>query len=249
MKSVVLKIKPDSGFSHILHIFLTMLLPALLFVLVRIGFVQLAAAVILLSKWRMFAVRLRYWPANIRANAVDLIVGISILIFMVHSGSAAFQLSWAAIYGVWLLAIKPGVNVWTISLQAMLAQLFGIVALFLAWGSAPLLLLVIVSWMICYASARHFFTVFDEQYSSLLSHAWAYFAAAVTWVLGHWLLFYGVLAQPALILTVIGYGLAALYYLDQTDKLSPLLRRQFVFIMIAIVTVVLVFSEWGDKTI
>ena len=66
-------------------------------------------------------------------------------------------------------------------------------------------------------------------------------------MLSHWLLFYGFMAQQALLLGVIGFGLAALYYLEQTDKLSTLIRRQFIFIMIAIVIVVLVFSEWGDK--
>jgi hypothetical protein len=249
MKSVASKIKPASGFSHSVHVMLTLLLPALLFVLVRTDFVQLAVAVILLSKWRMFAVRIRYWPANIRANSVDIIVGLSVLIFMAQTSAASVQLVWAVFYGVWLVLIKPSVQMWVVSVQAMLAQLLGLVALFLAFGSAPLLVLVVGSWMICYSSARHFFTNFDEVYASLLAHSWAYFGAALTWILGHWLLFYGQIAQPALLLTVIGYGLATLYYLDQTDRLSPLLRRQFVFIMVAIVTVVLVFSDWGDKTV
>jgi hypothetical protein len=48
---------------------------------------------------------------------------------------------------------------------------------------------------------------------------------------------------------VLGFGLAAMYYLGERDKLSNLLRRQFVFIMIAIIVVVLVFSDWGDKAI
>jgi hypothetical protein len=56
------------------------------------------------------------------------------------------------------------------------------------------------------------------------------------------------LSQPALLLTVLGVGMGTLYYLDETDRLSLLLRRQFVFIMVAVVVVVLIFSDWGDKT-
>jgi hypothetical protein len=135
------------------------------------------------------------------------------------------------------------------AVQAILAQMFGLMALFLGWGGANLAVIVLGSWVICYIAARHFFTSFDEPYMSLLSHSWGYFAAALTWVLGHWLLFYGVVAQPTLLLTVIGFGLATLYYLDQTDRLSLFLRRQFIFIMVAVIFVVLVFSDWGDKTI
>ncbi len=78
---------------------------------------------------------------------------------------------------------------------------------------------------------------------------WGYSAAALVWLLGHWLLFYGFLAQPVLLLTVIGLGSASLYYLEETDRLSILLRRQVVFIMLAVIVVVLIFSDWGDKVV
>lgn len=246
---MVRNLKPKSGFSHFFHIALNALLPALVFVLIRMHFVQLAIALILLSKWRMFAVRPRYWPANIRANAVDIIVGVSLVIFMSHSASASWQLLWAIAYGAWLILIKPGSSILKVSIQAGIAQLCGFMALFLAWGDAPLGGLVVAAWVMSYLAARHFMSSFDEPHNSLYAHTWGYFASALTWLLGHWLLFYGVLAQPTLLLTVIGFGLAALYYLDHADRLSLLLRRQFVFIMAMIVVVVLVLSDWGDKAI
>jgi hypothetical protein len=249
MKSVASRIKPVSGFSHVFHLVLIVLLPALIYIFIRIRVVELAVAVIILSKWRMFAVRPRYWPANIRANAVDLTVGLSTIVFMMHGNTAAWQLVWAVVYGIWLVFIKPGTSTFMTSLQAMVAQSFGLMALFIGWGGANLAVLVLGSWLICYLAARHFFTSFDEPYTPLLSQSWGYFSAALTWLLGHWLLFYGVIAQPTLLLTVIGFGLATLYYLDQTDRLSLFLRRQFIFIMVAVIFVVLVFSDWGDKAI
>lgn len=243
------KLRPKSGFSHVVHLGLTILLPLILYILVRIDFSLLAALFIVISKWRMFAVRPRYWLANIRANGVDIMVGLSAVVFMSSTSSGIWQLLWVGLYGLWLVFLKPGSSMAKVSLQAVTGQLVGLMALFLAWGDAPTYLLVIMSWIICYLSARHFFTSFDEPYTSLYAHTWAYFAAALAWVLSHWLLFYGLLAQPTLLLTVIGYGLAALYYLEQTDRLSILLRRQFVFIMVAVVVVVLVFSDWVDKAI
>lgn len=240
---------PAKGFAHLVHLILTVMLPTLVFIFVRIHFVQIALTLVILSKWRMFAIRPRHWPANIRANAVDIIVGISAVLFMIHSGSQAFQLVWAVAYGIWLLYLKPGSGTFMVSLQAVLAQLVGLMALFLHFNDAPTAVLVILAWTICYSSARHFFTNFDEPLTGMFSYMWGYFGASLVWLLSHWLLFYGVLAQPTLLLSVLGFGLAALYYLEQTDRLSILIRRQFVFVMIAIIIIVLAFSDWGDKAV
>lgn len=249
MNKIASRIKPKSGFANLVHIGLNALLPALLYVLVRIDFAPLAVALIILSKWRMFAVRPRYWPANIRANAVDIMVGISIVVFMSSTNIGMWQIIWALVYALWLVLLKPKSTTLFVSVQAGFAQLVALMALFLVSGDMPLYLLVVSGWLICYLCARHFFTSFDEPYTQLYSHLWAYFAAALIWVLGHWLLFYNVLAQPTLLLVVIGYGMASMYYLDQTDRLSPMWRKQFILMMVAIVTIVLTFSDWGDKAL
>jgi hypothetical protein len=247
MRPLLSKIKPTGGFSYFFHIALTILLPAAVFIFVRIHFIQLALTIILLSKWRMFAVRPRFWPANIRANSVDLIVGLSLLIFMVHADTQWLQVLWATVYGIWLIFLKPAEETLLVSLQAMVGLLLGLTAIF---GTVkPLYYLVFLSGTICYLAARHFFDNFDEPYAKFLSYVWGYFGASLTWVLGHWLLFYGAIAQPTVILLVIGYGLSALYYFAHFDRLSPLLRRQFIFIMVAIVVVILTFSDWGSKIV
>lgn len=243
------KVKPAQGFSHYFHIGLTTFLPAIIFVLVRIDFVQLALLVIVLSKWRMFVVKPRYWLTNIIANAVDIIVGVSVLVFMDHTSSMAMQLLWALAYSVWLVFIKPGTSTFMVSLQACISQAVGMVGLYVAWVEAPTAGIVIMTWLISYMSARHFFTSFEDEYATFYAHTWAYFSAALVWVLGHWLLFYGVIPQPALLLSVLGFSLAGIYYLDETERLTHLVKRQIMFIMFAVVVVVLVFSDWGDKTI
>lgn len=249
IKPLLSKIKPASGVAYVVHLVLRALLPLLVFVLVRLEFVQLALVVIVLSKWRMFAVRPRFWPAVLRANAVDLMVGISVVLFMTHTAGFAVQLVWAALYGVWLIVIKPAASNLMVALQAGIGQLAGLSALYLAWANGPLYGLVLLTGLICYLAAHHYFDNFDETYTRLLSYMWGYFGAALAWLLGHWLLFYRGVSQPTLLLTAIGVGLATLYYLDYQERLSGTLKRQFIFIMVAVILIVLTFSDWGDKVV
>jgi hypothetical protein len=249
MRPILRNLKPTSGIAHFLHLALVLILPMVVFILVRLDFVQLALSVVVLSKWRMFAVRPRFWPANIRANAVDLMVGLSIVIFMSHSGSMALQLVWTVLYAAWLLVIKPGAGITWVTAQAFLGQLAALSALYLIWKDGPVAGLTILTGLFCFLAARHFLDAFDEPYARMLAYFWGYFGAAMAWLLSHWLLFYHGLAQPTLLLGTLGYGMAVLYYLDHNDKLSTTVRRQFIFIMLAIVLVVLAFSDWGDKVV
>lgn len=249
MRPLIAKIKPANGFSKAVYIVFNVALPLVVFALVRTSFVQLALAIILLSKWRMFAVRPRFWLVNFRANAVDIIVSISFLIFMVNSDSQLMQLVWTVAYVGWLVILKPASDSLLISMQALIGLACGLMALFIGWDAGPLYGLVFLTGLICYLSAHHFFDSFDEPYAKLLSYAWGYFGASLVWVLGHWLLYYGIVAQPVLLLVAIGFGLATLYYLDHHERLSRAVRRQFIFIMLAIILIVLIFSDWGDKII
>lgn len=243
------KLKPASGMAHVFHVALNVLLPILVFIMVRLDLIGIAVALIVLSKWRMFAVKPRHWPANIRANAIDIIVGLSFLVFMTQTDSQVTQLVWTALYAAWLTFLKPQTSSLAVSIQAVVGQAVGLSALFLTFGDDSLALLVLGGWAIGYSSARHFLTSFDEPYTRFISYIWGYFSAALIWLLSHWLLFYGVISQPTLLLSVIGFGLASLYYLEKTDRLSVLLRRQIIFIVLAIIIIVLAFSDWGDKAI
>lgn len=251
MRLLVDRIKPAQGFSHLFHIGLQLLLPAVLLVLVRLegAFVDIALSIVLLTKWRMFAVRPRFWLANLRANGVDIIIGLSAVLFMANSPNGYVQIGWAVLYAAWLVALKPASGTLMVAAQAMLAQLTGLMALFLVWADGPSAGLILVTGCICFVAARHFFDNFDEPYAKLLSYLWAYFGAALVWVLGHWLLFYGLIAQPTLILSMVGYGLAALYYFDHTDRLSTGVRWQLLFIIVSVIIIILTFSDWGDKVV
>lgn len=249
MRQLIEKIKPAAGFSSVVYTTLNILLPLLVFVLVRINLAIPALVLIILSKWRMFAVRPRFWPANFRANAVDLMVGLSVLAFMSNTTSQVLQLALAFGYIVWLVFVKPASGVLLIPIQALLGMSVALLALYAVWGDSSLIVLVLATGLICYLAARHFFDSFNEPYARLLSYTWGYVASALAWVLGHWLLYYGFLAQPVLLIVAIGFGLSTIYYLDHHDRLKASVRNQIIFVMIMIVAVVLVFSHWGNKIV
>jgi hypothetical protein len=244
MLRIPAKIKPVKGFSHLAHIGLTVLLPVLAYILVRIDFVGLAIVLILLSKWRMFAVRPRYWTVNLISSGVDIMVSVALVMFMANTSIIWWQVFWTISYIGWLVWLKPRSDVLSVSAQAMIGQLLGLSVLYLKFGDASLALLVLGTWGVTYLAARHFLTSFEESHTELLAHCWAYFGASLAFVLGHWLLFYGSVAQIIVFLTTIGYALAALYYLDAKERLTDILRRQLLGITLAILLIVIIFSDW-----
>jgi hypothetical protein len=245
--SIRQRLRPSRGFAHFFHLGLVAFVPPIIYILVRLDLASVAFAVILLSKWRIFAVRPRHWLAHIRTNAVDIIFSLSILAFMTATSSMAVQILWVVVYEIWVLFLKPGSSPILVTVQALLAQLAGLLALFIAFEDAPLSVYIASTAAILYFSARHFFGSFEEDNSQAYSWLWALFGACLVWVLGHWLLFYGPIAQVALLISVIGYGLGALYFLSETDRLSKLVQRQVVFVMVAVVAVLLILSNWGNR--
>lgn len=249
MRQLANKIKPAAGFSQLLHLSLVALLPALVYIFVRAGFLELAVAIVLVGKWRMFSVKPRHWPANLRSNAVDILVGLSVVVFMSHAEAMLAQLMWAVLYGSWLLLVKPKSNVFWIGAQAMIAQAAALMAIYSQWAGRSTFWLVFVVAGVCYLCARHFMSAFDEAMGRTISYCWSFMAACVVWLTGHWLIYYGAVAQPTLLLTVVGYGLASLYYLQYKDRLSVNVRRQVVMVLCALVFIIIMFSDRSDKIV
>jgi hypothetical protein len=250
MKLLGRQTKPAGGYSALLHILFTAVLPLMMYVFVQVGFVAFAFMVVLLSKWRMFAVKMRHWPANIRANAVDIFVGLSMVSFIsIAKGTLMIQLGWVLFYTVWLLFIKPQSTQFWVGMQALIAQSLTLAAVYLVWSESSDAVLTFVVWGITYLCARHFLNAFDEAMSRATAYVWAFFCACLAWVTSHWLLYYSVVAQPVLIITVIGYGLGSMYYLDHIEKLKPTVRRQFVTVIVTIILFMLIFSDWSGDII
>lgn len=241
VKYITERLRPDKGFAHFFHLSFVSIVPLLVFIFVRLDLAGMALAIILISKWRMLSVKPRYWLAHIRTNAVDLAFSLSILIFMTETNSFSWQLIWAALYEAWILLIKPRDDPVSVSTQAILGQSAGLTAIFLAFPEAPLSIYMVLTGLIAYFSSRHFFGSFDEPQARIHSLIWAILSINIVWVLGHWLIFAGPIAMPAIVLCSLSFSFAGLYYLIETDRLTPRLRKQIYVIVFAAMIVLTVW--------
>jgi hypothetical protein len=190
MNKLFYKIKPTSGMSSMVHFLMNALLPIVVLLFAKLGFDYIAVVIVLLAKWRMFAVRPRYWIPNIRSNAIDIFVGLSAVGFIAGTSVLPTQIFWTIAYILWLVWLKPKSNPVAVMAQALIAQAIVLVAFYRAFPSSSLLTGVIVTWAICYSVARHFLGAYNEPLTRQVTQLWAWFGAIMAWVLGHWVIQY-----------------------------------------------------------
>ena len=249
VKKYLQSLRPQSGVSQVIYIVLTAGLRLLVLFFVRLDLAAIAAVFVLLSKWRMFAMRPRYWLPNLRANSVDIFVGLSVVVFMAGTNVLLVQIVWALFYLFWVLWLKPKSNQAPVMVQALIAQLLTLVAFYQASPDHSIVTGVLAAWLISYLSARHFFGAFEEPYTIQISAIWGWFAASITWVLEHWAIIYVTIPQVALIITLVGYMLALLYYLHANNRLRNSVKHQLIGFITVLLFIIIAFSDWQDKTI
>ncbi len=148
---------------------------------------------VLLSKWRVVAVRPRYWWLNIKANLVDFIVGIALVMLVYLSGGdglTVWQIVFTAIYAFWLTVIKPGSSTISTEVQAMFAIFFGNYALTLLASSIDPITSVLVGMIIGYGASRHVLVQNDDRDFTFSTFIFALLSAELTWILYHWSIVY-----------------------------------------------------------
>lgn len=181
-----------------------------------------ALILVLLSKWRVFAVRPQFWFANIQANLVSFIVSVSYVVFLYIINLLSFndttlwvlQLIIAALDVCWLLFIKPKSKRKYIILQAGIALFTGITAIFYVsygWIATPVVLL---TWLVGYATAKHVISNYnDEDRAVLLSLSWGVIVAEISWVAYHWTIAYRLPFVPSILIPQVSIILLCLSFL------------------------------------
>lgn len=150
-----------------------------------------AVLVVLLSKWRILAVRPRFWFANLVANMVDIIVGVGSVVFLAAAdGSLWLQVGITILYIVWLLYIKPRSKREIVGLQAGVAVFVGVTALSIISYSWDSFFFVLAMWVIGYVATRHVLGSYDEPHNGLYSLAVGVIFAELGWIGFHWLMAY-----------------------------------------------------------
>ncbi len=182
------RVRHKTFFSELLYYVLNIGLAVILFLLSQtIQMSAVAIMLVLMSKWRVLAVRPRYWWVNLQANMVDIIVGVSIVVLMYMPGvSLITQATLAVMYAAWLVILKPLSKRAHMTLQAFVAVFFGVTALFSISHEWPVALVVLAMMVIGYSAARHFLYSYEEEQIVLLSSVWALFFAEIGWLAHYW---------------------------------------------------------------
>lgn len=215
--------------GDVAHVVLNIAYAALLFGLVlAYQPPYLAFLVVLLSKWRVLAVRPRFWFANIQANSLDLFVGLSVVTLLwVSSGAVGVQFALTTFFVLWLVVIKPHAKRSWVIIQAGIMQALSLTALFSFAYVLPSSIPTIVAWLIGYIAARHALVSFkDEEDRTLLSLAWGLVVAELSWLSYHWTIAYTLsgelkIPQIAIVVGLLGFLAMKVYssLRDNDDKI------------------------------
>lgn len=196
----------------------------------------LAIGLLILSKWRVLAVKPRFWWANIQSNAVDFIVGVSYVIWLSQINPEHYwsQILVVLMYLGWLLFIKPKSDEKWVITQGLVSLYTGLSSLFIIGYEWNVALIVLVAALINFVVARHILSTKSFKDINFLAGFWALVGAELAWILNHWVVAYRIvllpgiyLVQPAVISSLLLLGTwLVIDQLARTEK--PSSWREFI---------------------
>ena len=214
MADYVLARKSRNIASSAVHVFLNIMLGTFsVLITVFSGSPVLGILLVLMSKWRIFAVRRRYLWLNIKSNLVDLIVGISVVLLSFAAGSALLPVDFLlmGIYVVWLLVIKPMSSEMANLVQSLIAVFLGISAVTLLTSGINAAVMAILAFLIGYAASRHVLSQTRDTDFTLTTLVCGLIFAEVAFLCHSWAIVYtfggsGIqIPQAAIILTTFAF--------------------------------------------
>lgn len=244
-----------NALSALMHVVLNLVLAVSSTALTLIsGSWILGVVLVLLSKWRVVAVRPRYWWLNIKSSLVDLIVGVSLVLMVYYAGTELNigHVILTLIYAAWLVVIKPRSSELMTETQSLFAVFFGTVAATLVAANLDPLVLVIAGFIIGYGAARHVLIQGEDHDFSLITFATGLVMGEVSWILYHWMIVYAfdavhlVVPQLAIMQTLFAFvffkGYKSVLRHDGKMRASDILAPA-IFSVVIVVIMVIFFSR------
>ncbi len=212
--------KSRNALSSFLHVLLNLLLA-----IVSIGSTIITGSwiigiiLVIISKWRIFAVNHRYWLLNLRSSLVDFIVGISFVLLAYAAGTTLLPVHFVLMigYSVWLILIKPRSSATFTIIQAISAILLGATTASIFAAISDSSILVISCFIIGFAASHHVLIQNDEHEATFISLVCGLVFAEIAWLSYSWLIFYTIgttgicFSQLGLILSVIAFAYFKVY--------------------------------------
>ena len=214
MADYVLARKSRNIASTLVHIFLNILLGVgSVLVTVLSASPVLGLLLVLVSKWRVFAVRGRYLWLNIKSNLVDIVVGVSVVLITYYAGATFLPVDalLAIFYCVWLLFIKPMSSEKATLVQSLIAVFLGMGAAAIAAANLNAIVVVLVAFLVGYAASRHVLVQSSDRDFTLTTLVCGLVFAEVAWLCQSWAIIYtfgasGIrIPQVAIILTIFAF--------------------------------------------
>ncbi len=214
MADYVLARKSRNIASNMVHIFLNILLGVgSVLVTVLSASPLLGLILVLLSKWRVFAVRGRYLWLNIKSNLVDMIVGVSVVLLTYYAGASLMPVDilLAIFYCVWLLFIKPMSSEKATLAQSLIAVFLGMSAAAIMAANLDAIVVVLVAFLVGYAASRHVLVQSSDKDFTLTTLVCGLVFAEVAWLCQSWAIIYtfgesGIrIPQISIILTIFAF--------------------------------------------
>ena len=187
--------KSRNVLSSVLHVVLNIILGVGSVALTYLtGSYLLGLILVLISKWRMFAVRPRYWFLNLKSNLVDLIVGASFVFLAYCAGDTLLPVHYllALLYTLWLVILKPRSSAAAAEIQALVAVFLGTTAATLMTASAASFFLCLACFLIGFAASHHVLVQNSDETGDfrIVTFACGLVAAEVAWLCHGWLIVY-----------------------------------------------------------
>jgi hypothetical protein len=209
------------------------MLPAAIYILIQnFSLYSVAIILVILSKWRVFMVKPRFWLDNIKANGVDFIFGFSVVAIMyligrggildslaVSSKVMYLRLFGAFVYALWLVVIKHFSSKMGIAVQSYLAVVSGLIAAFWYLAFTSQIVVGIAVILIISAASYHIRLSYqDASEGNKLSLMWLLITSYCLTFLFNYMSSYSVLGSfiltsSGLLLTVNFIGFETTYYL------------------------------------
>ena len=211
MADYVLARKSRNIASNAVHVFLNILLGVgAVLITVFSASPLLGIVLVLVSKWRIFAVRKRYLLLNLKSNLVDLIVGLSVVILSYYAGSTLMPVHFLLMvfYVIWLVAIKPLSSENATLAQSLIAVFLGISASTIMTANLNVIVAVLLAFLIGYAASRHVLAQSSSKDFTLTTLVCGLFFAEIAFLCHAWSIVYtfgatGIrIPQVAVILTI-----------------------------------------------
>ncbi len=193
MADYVLIRKSRNIISSVLHVILNILLGVFsIAITVITGSWIIGLGLVLLSKWRVLAVRPRYWITNLLSNLTDFIVGASFVLIAYCSGTVWLPIHFILMAGyvIWLVFLKPRSTELAAEFQSLCSVFLGTTATVMLFASSNAIFMTFACALIGYSALRHVLVQSDENEFGMLTLGGGLFAGEIAWLSNSWLIVY-----------------------------------------------------------